>query len=82
MSHKLNDTVIARIAQIVQEGMILGIDVVDLMRQIEVEPAGDGETLTLTPAYVASIKQMHEKLLAEAQEHQQARQGSSVIFKS
>ena len=37
MSYKLSDNVLARIVQIVQEGLLLGVDVVDLMRQIEVE---------------------------------------------
>jgi len=80
MAYKLTDNVIGRIAQIIQEGMILGIDVVDLMRQLEVEPAADGTQLELTPAYMQSVKVMHEKLLAEAEAHQQARATSKTVF--
>jgi len=78
--YKLSDSVIARIAQILQEGMLLGVDVVDLMRQIEVEPAPDGATLDLTPAYTILVTEMHEKLLEEAQAHQDARAAAKVVF--
>jgi hypothetical protein len=79
---KLSDSVIARIAQIVQEGMLLGVDVVDLMRQITVEPMADCQTLDLTPEYAQSVKEMHKKLLDEAAEHQKVRDDSKIIFNS
>jgi len=68
---KFSDSVIGRIAQIVQEGMLLGVDVVDLMRQVEVEPVNniDGEPeLELTPAYSQMVREHHNKLLREAEE--------------
>ena len=67
---KFSDNVISRIAQIVQEGMLLGVDVVDLMRQIEVESVNsvDGRPeIELTLEYVKRVRDHHEKLLAEAE---------------
>lgn len=72
MAHKLADGVIARIAQVVQEGIILGVDVVDLLRQVEVEPVGDGEFVDLTRKYVAQVRANHEKLVSEALDLQSA----------
>lgn len=83
---RFSDNVIGRIAQIVQEGMLLGVDVVDLMRQIEVEPANsvDGVTeLELTLDYVKRVRDQHEKLLAEAEALQSKREESaSFLFDS
>lgn len=81
---KFSDNVIGRIAQIVQEGMLLGVDVVDLMRQIEVEPAHsvDGvQELELTVDYVKRVREHHEKLLKEAEDLQQKKDnGSALLF--
>lgn len=68
----LSDQVISRIAQIVQEGMMLGIDCVDLLRQMrmreDVSEFGVGSsTLVLTEDYKQQVRAMHEKLLAEAE---------------
>jgi hypothetical protein len=70
MIYRLSDNVIARIAQIIQEGMLMGIDVVDLMRQIEVEPAQDNDGqpgLDLTKEYSARVEEHYMKMLAEAE---------------
>lgn len=78
---KFNDNVIGRIAQIVQEGMLLGVDVVDLMRQIEVEPVNsvDGAAeLELTAEYARRVREHHEKLLQEAEDIRQ--KGSTQIL--
>ena len=80
---KFSDNVIGRIAQIVQEGMLLGVDVVDLMRQIEVEPARsvDGSPeLELTAEYVKRVREQHEKLLAEAEALQDKRAESATFL--
>ena len=83
---KFSDNVIGRIAQIVQEGMLLGIDVVDLMRQIEVEPAHsiDGsQELELTAEYVRGVREQHEKLLAEAEaRHDMRAESAKFLFDS
>lgn len=67
MSYKLSDNVLARIVQIVQEGFLLGVDVVDLMRLIEVQVGPDGSSLELTEAYVKQIAQQHQQLLEDAE---------------
>jgi len=73
----LSDQVIARIAQIVQEGMLLGVDVVDLLRQIRVtrevteDGVGTGQ-LVLTDDYRRQVKVMHDRLVAEAERLQAA----------
>lgn len=84
MSYKLSDNVIARIAQILQEGLLLGIDVVDLLRQVEVEVAPDGVELNLTEEYLARVLEHHKKLIEEA-EHLKAKNTSApsnVIFEN
>jgi len=80
MAYKLSDSVIARIAQIVQEGIIMGVDVVDLLRQVEVEPVGSGELVDLTREYVAQVRSNYEKLLDEAKEIQQNVASKSFVI--
>ena len=64
----LADSVLARIVQIIQEGMLLGVDVSDLMRQIKLKQSTlDPTSLILTDEYVASINQMHVHLVEEAE---------------
>lgn len=64
----LADDVWNRVVQIIQEGMLMGIDVTDLLRQIRVEP-GDPNTnlLVLTASYRKQVKEGHERMLAEAE---------------
>ena len=79
---KFSDNVIGRIAQIVQEGMLLGVDVVDLMRQIEVEPVHgvDGSPeLELSAEYAKRVREHHAKLVQEA-ESLSAKRNESVSF--
>ena len=74
---KFSDNVISRIAQIVQEGMLLGLDVVDLMRQIEVEPVNlvNGTTeLELTTEYSRNIREHYENLLNDAEKIKASRE--------
>jgi hypothetical protein len=76
MVYKLSDGVIGRIAQIIQEGMLMGVDVVDLMRQIEVEHAHNDNGpnfLELTSEYSRRVNEHYEKMLAEAEELQAQR---------
>lgn len=64
----LSDDVLARFVQIVQEGMILGIDVVDLMRQVRlVQDAREEGMMTLDPEYVKLVEEMHKKYVADAE---------------
>lgn len=70
MSMRLSDNVIARIAQVIQESMLMGVDVVDLMRQIEVEPVHNDvngpANLELTAEYSKRVEEHYAKMLAEA----------------
>ncbi len=79
--YKLSDNVIGRIAQIVQEAMLLGVDAVDLLRQVEVETS-DAGLMELSSEYVKSIKDMHVKLLEDAERlaHQDSAPSGKLIF--
>lgn len=67
MSYKISDSVAMRMIQIFQEAVIFGIDGADLLRQVRlVEDPQEEGTLVLDPAYISSVKEMHEKTLAEA----------------
>jgi hypothetical protein len=65
-TYKFSDGVISRIAQILQEAILLGVDIVDILRQVEVHPNSDGTALELTPEYSQRVVEMHRKLVEEA----------------
>lgn len=69
MSQKytFSDEVWHRVVQIVQEAMIMGVDCVDLLRQIKVQTDPENGNLVLTPEYVKQVNHMHEKWLEEAE---------------
>lgn len=76
---KLADSVLARFVQIIQEAMLLGIDCVDIMRQVRIVPdASDPHVLVLSEAYQRDVKQMHDKLMAELNE-KRAQEPSKLI---
>jgi hypothetical protein len=79
----LSDQVIARIAQIIQEAMMLGIDAVDLLRQIKMKEDGATNTLVLTDDYKRTVKAMHDKLLEDAErlQQQQSTQSGLNLYK-
>lgn len=65
-SHEFNlsDSVLHRVVQIVQEGILLGIDVADLLRQIRLSPSAENDsTLVLTKEYVELVEASHRKYL-------------------
>jgi hypothetical protein len=65
---KFDDSVLHRLVQILQESMILGIDISDIMKKIEVTPSKDDKTkLVLTDEYVESVKEWHKSLLDNAE---------------
>ncbi len=57
----------ARVIQIIQEAMLMGVDCVDLLRQVEVveDPEQPG-TLILSPEYVTQVERMHQAWLEKA----------------
>lgn len=67
-SYGLSDQVIARIAQVVQEGILMGVDIVDILRQVQVIPDDSSQTVIMTETYVKQVKDMHDKLLANVEE--------------
>ena len=67
MKSKLHDIVLMRIVQIIQEAMLMGVDCVDIMRQVEVEFSPEENKLVLTEDYKKMIVEHHEKWLEEAE---------------
>lgn len=66
MIYKLNDNVLRRIVQIVQEGMLTGTDVADHMRMIRLTPnTDDQDSLVLTDEYLEVVQGQHDTLLRE-----------------
>jgi hypothetical protein len=72
MKYKLDDSVLHRIVQIVQEAFLTGVDCADIMRQIELEHKGGiamgPAKLTLTEEYKELVKRQHEEMLKFAEE--------------
>jgi hypothetical protein len=77
-TYKLSDSVIARIAQILQEGILMGVDIVDLLRMVEVETFG--EELVLTKGYVERVKASHDDALAKVEQLKSERNKSRVVI--
>lgn len=78
---KLADSVLHRIIQILQEALLMGVDVSDLMRQIRlVQDAGDSGTLVMSPEYEKQVNDMHEKLLQQAEELQASERENKLII--
>ena len=66
-TYVIGDDVWNRVVQMVQEGMLMGIDVVDIMRQVRVN-VGDNNVLHLTPEYVENVKEQHQKIPLKSSE--------------
>ena len=78
---KFADEVFHRLVQIVQEAMLTGVDCSDLLRQIRVEAdEADPTTLNLTLDYQHQVRAMHEKLLQQAKDVQNAQSGKRFII--
>ena len=71
---KFADSVWHRVVQIVQEAMLSGVDCADLLRQVRVvaDPQ-DHTSLVLSADYQLQVKTMHEKMLAQAKDLEDAR---------
>lgn len=78
--YQLSDDVWMRVVNIVQEAMLLGVDVVDLLRQVRVDVVEGTEQLELTPEYVASVTEMHTKWLERAEKLRlEQQEGETVV---
>lgn len=68
---KLDDSVLVRIVQIIQEAMLTGTDCVDYMRLIELEDSGkDDGKLVLTQQYTDTVQKEHNDLIEFAKAQQ------------
>ena len=66
---KFDDTIISTIAKTLQLALLTGTDVVDNLRQIEVQENENG-TLSITPNYNSQFEHWVAKLLEELEAHQ------------
>jgi len=57
----LDDLVIARIAQVLQEALLTGTDVTDMLRSIELSVHGD--KIKLASGYAELVADHHKKML-------------------
>ena len=67
--YKLDDSVISTIAKTLQLALLTGTDIVDNLRQIEVQNNGDG-TMGITPNYNSQFEHWVAKMLEELEAHQ------------
>lgn len=78
---KLADSVSMRLVQIFQEAIMTGVDGADLLRQVVlVADTSDPAVLVLSPEYQQQVRDMHAKLLAQAEELAASMGGSSLVF--
>ena len=67
--YKFDDSVIATIAKTLQIALLTGTDIVDNLRQIEVQNNGDG-TMGITPNYNSQFEHWLAQMLEELEAHQ------------
>jgi len=78
---KFADSVWHRIVNCIQEGMLMGTDVTDSLRQVRVVPdETDEHVLVLSPEYQKQVKEMHEKMLKQAREIQASASSSNKFI--
>jgi hypothetical protein len=78
---KFADSVWHRVVQIIQEAMLTGTDCSDYLRQIRCVPdESDPHVLVLSPEYQKQVREMHEKMLAQAREIQAKTRNNKFII--
>ena len=78
-SYKLDDSVISIIAKTLQIALLTGTDIVDNLRQIEIENNGDG-TFGITPNYNSTFEHWIAKMLEELEAHQSSENFTEAEF--
>ena len=75
---KLDDSVLHRVVQIVQEAFLTGVDCADIMRQIELTTQTEVDTKNSSPAvlvlsepYKAMVERQHAVMLDFVKEQQE-----------
>lgn len=63
IAYRLDDSVIARVAQILQEAILTGTDIVDHLRALQLCPNSSGH-LIMSENYKASVDREHERMLS------------------
>lgn len=63
---KLSHRIILRIVQILQEAIVTGTDISDLLIDMRLVVGDDGTTLDLSENYVKAVEKWHEDLLENA----------------
>ena len=82
--YRMSDMFIGRIISIIQEAMISGTDVLDLFREMQMQPADDDpHQLILTEEYTKKVdewhKQIEETLVARKKEVDENQAGRVLI---
>ena len=77
--YKFDDSVIATIAKTLQVALLTGTDIVDNLRQIEVQNNGDG-TMGITPNYNSQFEHWMAKMLEELEAKQNSENYSQEDF--
>ena len=67
--YKFDDSIISTIAKTLQIALLTGTDIVDNLRQIEVQNNGDG-TMGITPNYNSQFEHWLAQMLEELEAHQ------------
>ena len=77
--YKFDDSVISTIAKTLQIALLTGTDIVDNLRQIEVQNNGDG-TMGITPNYNSQFEHWLAKMLEELEEQQNTENSTQEEF--
>lgn len=77
---KMSDDLISMIRELIQLSLLTGTNIVDHLRAMQVEPAGDKPThLTVTPEYVEAYNAMILKLNDQAIAMQEEMQKTAAV---
>ena len=79
--YKFDDSVISTIAKTLQLALLTGTDIVDNLRQIEVQNNGDG-TMGITPNYNSQFEHWVAKMLEELETHQNSENFTQEEFET
>ena len=79
--YKFDDSVISTIAKTLQLALLTGTDIVDNLRQIEIENNGDG-TFGITEKYNSQFEHWVAKMLEELETHQNSENFTQEEFET
>ena len=79
--YKFDDSVISTIAKTLQLALLTGTDIVDNLRQIEIQNNGDG-TFGITEKYNSQFEHWVAKMLEELENHQNSENFTQEEFET